>query len=95
LPLKSSLATPCTWNAPCTWKRNRRPADLLACLRRYRDPDCPCGTSISPKSRKGIVFPLCELYRGWEGKLPVTMRQSHAGGDKLFGLCPVCKAGLS
>ncbi len=27
---------------------------------------------------------FCELYRGWEGKLSVTMRQSHAGGDKLF-----------
>jgi transposase len=27
---------------------------------------------------------FCELYRGWESKLPVTMRQSHAGGDKLF-----------
>jgi transposase len=27
---------------------------------------------------------FCELYRGWEGKLTVTMRQSHAGGKKLF-----------
>jgi transposase len=27
---------------------------------------------------------FCELYRGWEGRLSVTMRQSHAGGDKLF-----------
>lgn len=27
---------------------------------------------------------FCELYRGWEGKLSVTMRQSHVGGDKLF-----------
>src|ERR1700744_4965796 len=27
---------------------------------------------------------FCELYRAWEGKLSVTMRQSHAGGDKLF-----------
>jgi transposase len=27
---------------------------------------------------------FCELYRGWEGKLSVTMRQSHAGGEKLF-----------
>lgn len=26
----------------------------------------------------------CELYRAWEAKLPVTMRQSHAAGDKLF-----------
>jgi transposase len=26
----------------------------------------------------------CELYRGWEGKLSVTMRQTHLGGDKLF-----------
>ncbi len=24
------------------------------------------------------------MYRGWEGKLSVTMRQSHAGGEKLF-----------
>jgi transposase len=27
---------------------------------------------------------FCELYRGWEGRLSVTMRQSHAAGDKLF-----------
>ena len=27
---------------------------------------------------------FCELYRVWEGSLSVTMRQSHAGGDKLF-----------
>jgi transposase len=27
---------------------------------------------------------FCELYRSWECRLSVTMRQSHAGGDKLF-----------
>jgi transposase len=27
---------------------------------------------------------FCELYRGWEGRLSVTMRQSHAAGEKLF-----------
>ena len=27
---------------------------------------------------------FCELYRGWEARLPVTMRQTHLGGDKLF-----------
>jgi len=27
---------------------------------------------------------FCELYRSWEVRLSVTMRQSHAGGDKLF-----------
>ena len=27
---------------------------------------------------------FCELYRGWAGGLSVTMRQTHAGGDKLF-----------
>jgi transposase len=27
---------------------------------------------------------FCELYRGFESRLSVTMRQSHAGGDKLF-----------
>src|SRR3546814_16971095 len=26
----------------------------------------------------------CDLYRGWEGRLPVTMRQTHLAGDKLF-----------
>ena len=26
---------------------------------------------------------FCELYRAWEGRLSVTMRQSHAAGDKL------------
>jgi transposase len=27
---------------------------------------------------------FCDLYRGWEARLPVTMRQIHLGGDKLF-----------
>jgi hypothetical protein len=27
---------------------------------------------------------FCELYRGWAWRLSVTMRQAHAGGDKLF-----------
>ena len=27
---------------------------------------------------------FCELYRAWEAKLPVTMRQTHLGGEKLF-----------
>jgi transposase len=27
---------------------------------------------------------FCELYRSWERKLSVTMRQTHLGGDKLF-----------
>ena len=27
---------------------------------------------------------FCELYRAWDGRLSVTMRQSHAAGDKLF-----------
>ena len=27
---------------------------------------------------------FCELYRGWEARLPVTMRQTHLGGDRLF-----------
>ena len=27
---------------------------------------------------------FCGLFRGWEGRLPLTMRQSHGGGEKLF-----------
>lgn len=27
---------------------------------------------------------FCDLYRGWAANLPVTMRQNHAAGDKLF-----------
>jgi transposase len=27
---------------------------------------------------------FCELYRGWASRVSVTMRQAHAGGDKLF-----------
>jgi len=27
---------------------------------------------------------FCELYRGWERRVSVTMRQTHGGGDKLF-----------
>lgn len=27
---------------------------------------------------------FCDLYRAWAARLPVTMRQSHKGGDKLF-----------
>jgi transposase len=26
----------------------------------------------------------CELFRNWEGRLSLVMRQSHAGGEKLF-----------
>ena len=26
----------------------------------------------------------CDLYRTWEARLPVTMRQAHVGGEKLF-----------
>src|SRR5579864_4821726 len=27
---------------------------------------------------------FCDLYRHWEGKLSLTMRQAHTGGEKLF-----------
>ena len=27
---------------------------------------------------------FCDLYSSWEAKLPVTMRQTHLGGEKLF-----------
>jgi len=27
---------------------------------------------------------FCELYRGWESRLSVTMRQSHRAGERLF-----------
>ncbi|WP_034817447.1 IS21 family transposase [Ensifer sp. BR816] len=27
---------------------------------------------------------FCELFRNWHGRLPLVMRQSHAGGEKLF-----------
>ena len=27
---------------------------------------------------------FCELYASWEHRLPVTMRQTHVGGEKLF-----------
>jgi transposase len=27
---------------------------------------------------------FCDLYQGWAARLPVTMRQTHLGGDKLF-----------
>src|SRR5882762_5526622 len=26
----------------------------------------------------------CELYRGWEGRLSPTMRQSHLAGERMF-----------
>lgn len=27
---------------------------------------------------------FCDLFRRWEGRLPLVMRQSHAGGEKMF-----------
>lgn len=27
---------------------------------------------------------FCDLFRRWEGRLPLTMRQSHGGGEKMF-----------
>ena len=35
-----------------------------------------------PKGYKYSRF--CELYRSWERRRPVTMRQTHLGGEKLF-----------
>lgn len=26
----------------------------------------------------------CDLFRRWEGRLPLTMRQNHVGGEKMF-----------
>lgn len=26
----------------------------------------------------------CDLFRRWEGRLPLTMRQNHGGGEKMF-----------
>lgn len=40
--------------------------------------------SIAQHSEGYRYSRFCDLYRGWEGKLSVTMRQSHAGSDKLF-----------
>jgi transposase len=31
---------------------------------------------------------FCELYRTWASRLSVTMRQTHAGGDKLLSITP-------
>jgi transposase len=31
-----------------------------------------------------LAYAFCELYRNWEAKLSVAMRQTHVGGDKLF-----------
>jgi transposase len=37
------------------------------------------------RNRQGYRYSrFCELYRLWEAKLSVTMRQTHVGGDKLF-----------
>ena len=33
---------------------------------------------------EGYRYSHCELYRSWEAKLSVTMRQTHLGGDRLF-----------
>src|ERR1700739_871114 len=43
-----------------------------------------CGTYIAQEPEGYRYSRFCELYRGWAGKLSVTMRQSHAGGEKLF-----------
>jgi transposase len=37
---------------------------------------------VSPEGYRYSRF--CELYAAWERRLPVTMRQTHLGGDKLF-----------
>ena len=38
---------------------------------------------------------FCELYRAWESRLSVTMRQSHAASDKLESGEPVHASGFS
>ena len=35
---------------------------------------------------------FCDLYRGREGRLPVTMRQTHLGGAKLFINMPATRS---
>ncbi|HEY0218303.1 MAG TPA: hypothetical protein VGC26_00845, partial [Afipia sp.] len=40
--------------------------------------------SVERFSRATSYSRYCFLYRNWEGRLPVTMRQTHLGGDRLF-----------
>ena len=44
----------------------------------------PVGRVHRAASRRLPLFPLLRSLSGWEGKLSVTMRQTHVGGEKLF-----------
>src|SRR5271157_3549773 len=52
----------------------------------------PTIPEISRPAIPGLIRPpvpqrysrFCELYRGFAAKLPVVMRQTHSGGEKLF-----------
>jgi len=48
------------------------------------DAGDPVGRVHRGRTRRVPLFALLWLYRAWEGRLSVTMRQSHAAGDKLF-----------
>ena len=39
-------------------------------------------TALHPGGYRYSRF--CDLYREWEGRLPVTMRQTHVAGERLF-----------
>lgn len=43
---------------------------------------CDKHTALNPEGYRYSRF--CELYRAWEGKLSLSMRQTYLGGEKLF-----------
>ena len=53
----------------------RRPGVTLMLLWEEYRQDAPDGYGYSR---------WCELYRGWEGRLSPTMRQSHPAGERMF-----------
>jgi transposase len=62
-------------------RTGRRPSRAEAQARHAVDP---VGRVHRAASRRVSLQPLLRALPGWEGRLSVTMRQAHAGGDKLF-----------
>ena len=76
--------------AACTKQGHRRQvepdwAEIHRELKRKHVPLALLWDEYIERNPEGYRYSrFCELYRSWEGKLSVTMRQTHGGGDKLF-----------
>jgi hypothetical protein len=68
--------------------RRKTEPDWTHVHREPRRPGCHADAAVGRIPTAGAgrlrLQPLCELYRGWEGRLSPTMRQAHPAGERVF-----------